>query len=69
MKSLTINIEETKFEALKEFLDSLGVDFYDNSEVDYQISEEQKNHIRGLVKNSKENDFISWKEFKSRVTG
>lgn len=67
MKTLTINIEETKFEALKDFLDSLGVNFYDNSEIDFQISEEQKDHIRGLIKNSKETDFISWKEFKSRI--
>jgi hypothetical protein len=67
MKTLTINVEDTKFEVLKDFLDSLGIDFYDNSDFNIQIPESQKKYIRELVKSSEDSDFISWKDFRSRI--
>lgn len=63
MREIAIKIPEEKLSFFKQLVANLGFEFTE----EVQISDEHKQIVRDRIKNSKPEDFISWKEARRQL--
>jgi hypothetical protein len=63
MREITIKVPLEKLSFFKQLVTNLGFDFTE----EVQIPEEHKQIVRDRIKNSKPQDFISWKEARKQL--
>ena len=66
MKIVTVEVDSSKEERLKQFLNDLELSFSESDNIE-TIPTAHQEHILALKNQSKESDFISWKEIKTNI--
>lgn len=63
---VTINVPDSKFDKLMEFLSDNFGDVTVNQSADFDVPEWQKEIVRERLKNAKDEDFKDWDEMKRK---